>query len=78
MKQMKIKNRVCLVVIDGWGLSDEQNGNAIKNAKTPVMDGLCLYNWQQIEAHGLHVGLPKGLFLFLLNIFSDCNKLSFV
>lgn len=57
----KVKNRVCLVVIDGWGLSDERNGNAILNAQTPVMDGLCSGNWAQIEAHGLHVGLPEGL-----------------
>lgn len=37
----KVSNRVCLVVIDGWGLSDEQYGNAIHHAKTPVMDKLC-------------------------------------
>lgn len=57
----KVKNRVCLIVIDGWGLSEEKHGNAILNAKTPVMDQLCSGNWQQIEAHGLHVGLPEGL-----------------
>ncbi|VDN21811.1 unnamed protein product [Cylicostephanus goldi] len=57
----KIANKVCLIVIDGWGLSDESDGNAIKNANTPVMDGLCSGNWTQIEAHGLHVGLPEGL-----------------
>jgi 2,3-bisphosphoglycerate-independent phosphoglycerate mutase len=57
----KVKNRVCLVVIDGWGLSEEKHGNAILNANTPVMDKLCSGNWQQIEAHGLHVGLPEGL-----------------
>lgn len=57
----KIKNKVCLIVIDGWGISTEQNGNAIANARTPVMDGLCSGNWQQLEAHGLHVGLEDGL-----------------
>ena len=36
-------------------------GNAILNGRTPVMDQLCSGNWQQIEAHGLHVGLPEGL-----------------
>lgn len=25
------------------------------------MDKLCSGNWAQIEAHGLHVGLPEGL-----------------
>ncbi|MFH4982816.1 hypothetical protein AB6A40_009525 [Gnathostoma spinigerum] len=56
-----VKNRVCLIVIDGWGVTDEQRGNAIFAAKTPVMDKMCSDNWQQIEAHGLHVGLPEGL-----------------
>jgi len=47
-------------VIDGWGISEESHGNAILNANTPVMDKLCSGNWQQIEAHGLHVGVPEG------------------
>jgi 2,3-bisphosphoglycerate-independent phosphoglycerate mutase len=25
------------------------------------MDRLCFGNWTQLEAHGLHVGLPEGL-----------------
>lgn len=50
-----------------WRYRSENNtyffctGNAIANANTPVMDKLCSGNWQQIEAHGLHVGLPEGL-----------------
>lgn len=35
-----VQNKVCLIVIDGWGISDEQNGNAIYHAQTPVMDQL--------------------------------------
>jgi 2,3-bisphosphoglycerate-independent phosphoglycerate mutase len=57
----KVKQKVCLVVIDGWGISEQQNGNAIANANTPVMDRLCSGNWQQLAAHGEHVGLPDGL-----------------
>ncbi|TMS36928.1 hypothetical protein L596_003982 [Steinernema carpocapsae] len=57
----KVENRVCLIVIDGWGISSEEYGNAIHHAKTPVMDKLCSGNWQKIEAHGMHVGLPEGL-----------------
>uniref|UniRef100_A0A8R1EEG4 phosphoglycerate mutase (2,3-diphosphoglycerate-independent) n=1 Tax=Caenorhabditis japonica TaxID=281687 RepID=A0A8R1EEG4_CAEJA len=57
----KVANKVCLIVIDGWGISADSYGNAILNAKTPVMDKLCSGNWAQIEAHGLHVGLPEGL-----------------
>lgn len=53
-----------LVVIDGWGLSEETRGNAIANANTPTMDKLCSggdQKWQQLEAHGEHVGLVGGL-----------------
>lgn len=56
----KVDNNVCLIVIDGWGLSEEKNGNAILNAETPIMDKLCSGNWIQLEAHGLHVGVPEG------------------
>ncbi|KAF7639274.1 hypothetical protein Mgra_00001234 [Meloidogyne graminicola] len=59
--KQKVAQKVCLVVIDGWGLSDDEHGNAILKAKTPVMDKLCSANWQRLEAHGLHVGLPEGL-----------------
>ena len=36
-------------------------GNAILNADTPVMDALMAANNVDIEAHGLHVGLPDKL-----------------
>lgn len=54
---------VCLVVIDGWGISDVKEGNAITNAKTPVMTGLSESPGQYVtlEASGLFVGLPAGL-----------------
>ncbi|KAI6235526.1 Phosphoglycerate mutase [Aphelenchoides besseyi] len=61
MSDDRSKNKVCLVVIDGWGLREEEHGNAIHHAKTPVMDELCSGNWTQLEAHGQHVGLHKGL-----------------
>ncbi|XP_033633564.1 2,3-bisphosphoglycerate-independent phosphoglycerate mutase-like [Asterias rubens] len=53
---------VCLIVIDGWGMSDEKHGNAIANADTPVMDDLCKESsCVTLDASGLSVGLPKGL-----------------
>ena len=61
MADDRSQNKVCLIVIDGWGLRDEEHGNAIHHAKTPVMDKLCSGNWTQLEAHGQHVGLHKGL-----------------
>jgi len=53
--------RAALIVIDGWGERDDEYGNAIKQADTPVMDGLRKdANWAVVEAAGLAVGLPEG------------------
>ena len=52
---------VVLMVLDGYGITDHEEGNAIKMAKTPVMDKLmaeCPY--QLGYASGLSVGLPDG------------------
>ena len=52
---------VVLMVLDGYGISDKTEGNAIAMAKTPVMDKLmkeCPY--VQGLASGLAVGLPDG------------------
>ncbi|WDT94222.1 2,3-bisphosphoglycerate-independent phosphoglycerate mutase [Thermoleophilum album] len=53
--------RVCLVVLDGWGLAPAGPGNAIALARTPVFDRL----WAelphtQLTACGRAVGLPDG------------------
>lgn len=55
--------KVCLIVIDGWGLSEDKKGNAILNANTPIMDGLSAAEAQalSLDASGLSVGLPAGL-----------------
>lgn len=53
--------KVCLIVIDGWGISEETKGNAIKNAETPVMDALTKGEYLTVDASGLAVGLPVGL-----------------
>ncbi|KAI7868587.1 2,3-bisphosphoglycerate-independent phosphoglycerate mutase [Spinellus fusiger] len=58
------KEKTCLICIDGWGVSGEENsrGDAIRNAETPVMDYLAKeYPYTTISAHGLNVGLPDGL-----------------
>ncbi|MBX2863293.1 MAG: 2,3-bisphosphoglycerate-independent phosphoglycerate mutase [Leptolyngbyaceae cyanobacterium MAG.088] len=50
-----------LVILDGWGYRDEDNGNAIKNARTPVIDSLwTAYPHTLIQTSGKHVGLPDG------------------
>ena len=57
------ENKVCLIVIDGWGVSDSTEGNAIRAASTPVMDDMGAQTNQAttIDAAGLAVGLPAGL-----------------
>ncbi|EIE75759.1 hypothetical protein G6F46_000407 [Rhizopus delemar] len=58
------KNKACLICIDGWGISPEEDhkGDAIYNAETPVMDKLEKeHPFTSIAAHGLAVGLPDGL-----------------
>jgi 2,3-bisphosphoglycerate-independent phosphoglycerate mutase len=57
-----IDQKVCLIVIDGWGTSSEEKGNAVLNASTPVVDKLSKeYPTVQLGAHGFDVGLPDGL-----------------
>lgn len=55
--------KVCLVVIDGWGISEEKHGNAILNANTPVMSKLSQVQGKYVtlDASGESVGLPAGL-----------------
>jgi phosphoglycerate mutase (EC 5.4.2.1) len=53
------KKPMVLVILDGYGYREDQQDNAIFNAKTPVMDQL----WAKrphtlIDASGLEVGLP--------------------
>ena len=55
------KKPVVLMVLDGYGLSDKTEGNAIAMANTPVMDKLmkeCPF--VAGKASGLAVGLPDG------------------
>ena len=57
-----MKNKTCLVVIDGWGIDSNQSGNAIAAAKTPFMTRLGNeFPSMLLSASGLDVGLPSGL-----------------
>ncbi len=52
---------VVLMVLDGYGLNEKKEGNAIAQAKTPVMDQLMAEcPFQKGNASGLSVGLPDG------------------
>ena len=55
------KNPTTLIIMDGFGLGDGVNGNAVKGAKTPVLDKLFAeYAHTTLSASGLDVGLPDG------------------
>ena len=52
-----------LCILDGWGLREEAQHNAVKLANTPCFDRLWssgAYPTSQLEASGAEVGLPKG------------------
>ena len=52
---------VVLIILDGWGYREEKDGNAIAQAKTPVMDSLwAVYPKTLIRTSGRAVGLPDG------------------
>jgi 2,3-bisphosphoglycerate-independent phosphoglycerate mutase len=55
------RNRVVLVVLDGWGYRPEREGNAIELASTPNWHRLWeSYPRTLLDASGLAVGLPEG------------------
>lgn len=55
------KKPTVLMILDGYGLNDKTEGNAVKLAKTPVMDKLMAeYPWVKGYASGMAVGLPEG------------------
>ena len=58
---MSKKKPTVLMILDGYGLNDKVEGNAVKQANTPVMDEL-MANCPFVEgqASGMAVGLPEG------------------
>ncbi len=55
------KKTTVLMILDGFGINDTDAGNAIKNANTPVIDGI-LKKYPAVKgyASGRDVGLPDG------------------
>ena len=56
-----IKRKVLLLILDGWGLNEEEYGNLIAEAATPNFDQI----WNQfphsvLDASGSAVGMPEG------------------
>ena len=57
----KIKYPICLIILDGYGISEVKEGNAIYAANKPNMDFYMKnYPNTKLSASGLAVGLPKG------------------
>ena len=55
------KKPVVLMILDGYGLNDRADHNAVAEAKTPVMDKLMAeYPFVRGNASGMAVGLPDG------------------
>ena len=55
------KKPTILMILDGYGLNDKTEGNAVAQAATPVMDRLKKeYPFVPGAASGLAVGLPEG------------------
>lgn len=57
----KVKGPLALLILDGWGISDKSEGNAVLAARTPFLDSLSA-RWPQsvIRTSGRDVGLPDG------------------
>lgn len=56
-----MKKPLALIIMDGYGYNPSEYGNAVKDAKTPVMDKILAENPNTlISASGLQVGLPDG------------------
>ncbi len=53
--------KVILIILDGWGITQDPKVSAIYQAKTPFFDSLLKkYPNASLRTDGLHVGLPEG------------------
>ena len=53
--------KALLIILDGFGLRDEEDGNAIKAARTPTLSKFAAHlSRTHLETSGLAVGLPEG------------------
>lgn len=52
--------KTVLVVMDGVGLREEEQGNAFRQAETPNLDSLMEQGYEELKASSEAVGLPEG------------------
>ena len=56
-----MNKKVILMILDGWGITQDPKVSAIYNAKTPYINSLYdKYAHAQLRTDGEHVGLPEG------------------
>ena len=56
-----MNKKVILLILDGWGITQDPNVSAIFNAKTPYINSLYdQYPSSELRTDGKHVGLPEG------------------
>ncbi|GAB4279082.1 MAG: 2,3-bisphosphoglycerate-independent phosphoglycerate mutase [Candidatus Rifleibacteriota bacterium] len=58
---MEPKTKVLLIILDGFGISEKTEGNAVKAANPEFINKLFRERpCTRLQASGLHVGLPEG------------------
>ena len=56
-----MNKKVILLILDGWGITQDPKVSAIFNAKTPYINSLYhIYPSSELRTDGEHVGLPEG------------------
>ncbi len=56
------KNKLLLIIMDGVGIRDTEENNAVKKAHTPNLDNYFEHRpWTKLACHGMAVGLPEGI-----------------
>jgi len=60
-RHVKTYRPVALIILDGWGIREKADGNAVLLGNTPNYDGW-LRDWERaiLDASGEAVGLPEG------------------
>ena len=56
-----MNKKVLLMILDGWGITQNKEVSAIAQAKTPFMDSLQeKFPHATLRTDGMNVGLPEG------------------
>jgi len=54
-------DKTALIILDGWGIGQPNDNNAVHMAHTPCFDGVMSdHPHARLTTHGEQVGLPKG------------------